>query len=71
MNTSKFREIAQNHAAEMADFEYTPGAKELAQHVWQNITPDERAEIMEITGVTGNLHKSYHKILGAIAAEIS
>ena len=64
---SKANEIAKSHRADMEGFGYTPSVLELAQHVWHSITPDERAEVMEVSARGRTIHQTYKNCLDQVA----
>ena len=68
MNIAKFQTIANEHIKQMQEFNWQPSKMENAQFVWQNITVDERVEVMEEVGMN---HKSTLKTFRAILQRIA
>ena len=67
LDTIKARKIADQHKKDMAQFGYKPTRREVGQHVWHDITPDERAEVMELVGGAKTSHRRYVMCVDYIA----
>ena len=59
IDTDKAICLAEQHKTEMADLGYHPSRKEVGQHVWHNMSVDDRAEIMETVGDAPTIHRRY------------
>jgi len=65
---AKIIDIAKQHKEECAkDFGYVPSPMEIAQHVWHNISVDDRVKIMDTADKGSSISSRYRNCLKAIA----
>ena len=68
---AKIIEIAKQHKeVSVRDFGYLPSPMEVAQHVWHNISVDDRVKIMDTAGKSTSINSRYKNCLKVIANSI-